>query len=88
MGGTIPYPTRQQEVEQLYTRFVNRQSTLPHPHSFYISKIKPYVENHSTNFPGRNEEQPDEVTEGRLEVERVLEFRNAPCTGKSQYLAR
>jgi len=53
---------------------------------FHISKIKPYVENDSTNFPGRHEEQPGEVTEGRWEVERVLEFRTAPRAGKSLYL--
>jgi len=56
--------------------------------TFHISKIKAYVENDSTNFPGRNEEQPGEVREGRWEVERVLEFRFAPRTGKSQYLVR
>jgi len=33
--------------------------------TFHICKIKPYVENDSTNFPGRHEKQPDEVTEGR-----------------------
>jgi len=32
--------------------------------TFHISKIKPYVENNSINFPGRHEEQPDEETEG------------------------
>jgi len=53
---------------------------------FHISKIKPYVENDSTNFPYRHEEQPGEVKEGRWEVERVLQFRTAPRTGKSQYL--
>ena len=33
--------------------------------TFHISKIKPFVENDSTNCPGHHEEQPDEVTEGR-----------------------
>jgi len=56
--------------------------------TFHISKIKPYVENDSTNFPGLHEEQPGEVTEGRWEVERVHEFLTAPRTGKSQYLVR
>jgi len=36
--------------------------------TFYISKIKPYIENHSTIFPGRHEEQPGEVMVGRCEV--------------------
>jgi len=54
--------------------------------TFHISKIKPHVENYSTNFPGRHKEQHGEVTEGRWEVEQVLEFRTAPRTGKSQYL--
>jgi len=37
--------------------------------TFHIRKIKPYVENDSTNFSGHHEEQPGEVTEGRWEVE-------------------
>jgi len=53
-----------------------------------MCKIKPYVENNLTNFPGRHEEQPGEVTEGRWEVERLLEFRTAPRSGKSQYFLR
>jgi len=52
----------------------------------HISKIKPYVENDSTNLPGRHEEQPGEVIEGRWEIEQVLEIRTAPRTGKGQYL--
>jgi len=54
--------------------------------TFHITNIKPYVENDSTNFPGRHEEQPSEVTEGRWKVERVLEFHTTPHTGKNQYL--
>jgi len=56
--------------------------------TFHISKIKPYIENDSTNFPGRHEEQPAEVTEGRWEVEQVLELSTASRTGKSQCLVR
>jgi len=33
--------------------------------TFHFSKIKPYVENHLTNFLGHHEEQPSEVTGGR-----------------------
>jgi len=70
-----------------YTLDLSTDSRLSLIHNtFHISKIKPYVENDSTNFPGHHEEQPGEVTEGRWEVERVVEFRTAPCTGKSQYL--
>jgi len=70
-----------------YTLDLSTDSRLSLSHNtFHISKIKPYVENDSTNFPGHHEEQPDEVTEGRWEVERVLEFRTTPPTGKSQYL--
>jgi len=65
----------------------DRRLSLIH-NTFHISKIKPCVENDSSNFPGRHEEPPGEVTEGRWEVERVLEFRTAPRTGKSQYLVR
>jgi len=72
-----------------YTLDLSTDSRLSLIHNtFHISKIKPYVENDSTNFPGRHDEQPGEVTEGRWEVERVLEFRTAPRTGKSQYLVR
>ena len=46
------------------------------------------MENDSTKFPGCHEEQPGEVTEGRWEVEGVLEFRTPARTGKSQYLVR
>jgi len=70
-----------------YTLDLSTDSRLSFIHNtFHISKIKPYVENDSTNFPGHHEEQPGEVSEGRWEVERVLEFRTAPRTGKSQYL--
>jgi len=31
MGRTVPHPTRQQEVEQLYTRPVNGQWTFSYP---------------------------------------------------------
>jgi len=72
-----------------YTLDLSTDSQLSLIHNtFHISKIKPYVENDSTNFPGRHEEQPGKVTEGRWEVERVLEFRTPPRTGKSQYLVR
>jgi len=72
-----------------YTLDLSKDSRLSLIHNtFHISKIKPYVLNDSTNFPGRHEEQPGEVREGRWEVERVLEFRTPPHTGKSQYLAR
>jgi len=64
---------------------MDRQLSLMH-NTFHISKIKPYVENNATNFLGDYEEQPGEVMEGRWEVEQVLEFRTAPCTGQSQYL--
>jgi len=67
-----------------YTLGLSTDSRLSLIHNtFHVSKIKPYVENDSTNFPGRHEEQPGEVTEGRWEVERVLEFRTTPRTGKS-----
>jgi len=56
--------------------------------TFHISKIKPYIENDSTNFPGRHEEQAVKVKDGRWEVERVFEFRTTPRTGQSQYLVR
>jgi len=70
-----------------YTLDLSTDSRLSLNHNtFHISKTKPYVENDSTNFSGRHEEQPSEVTEGRWEVNRVLEFRTAPRTGKSQYL--
>jgi len=53
--------------------------------TFHISKIKPYIANDSTNLSGCHEKQLGEVTEGRWKVERVLEFRTTPRTGKSQY---
>jgi len=56
-----------------YTLDVSTDSRLSLIHNtFHISKIKPYVENDSTNFPGRHEEQPGEIMEGRWEVEQVL----------------
>jgi len=52
-----------------YTLDLSTDSRLSLIHNtFHISKIKPYIENDSTNFPGRHEEQPGEVTEGRWEV--------------------
>jgi len=56
--------------------------------TFHISKIKPSLGNDSMNFPSRYDKQPGEVAEGRWEVERVIEFRTAPGTSKSQYLVR
>jgi len=56
-----------------YTLNLSTDSRLSLIHiTFHISKIKPYGENDSNNFPGRDEEQPVEVTEGRWEVEQVL----------------
>jgi len=80
-------PLRIQHVNRKRNNYTLDRSTdsrlsLIH-NTFHISKIKPYVENDSTNFPGRHEEQPGEVTEGRWEVERVLESRTAPGTGES-----
>jgi len=72
-----------------YTLDLSMDSRLSLIHNtFHISMIKPYIENDSTNFPGRHEEQPGEVGEGRWEVERVLEFSTAPRKSKSQYLVR
>jgi len=72
-----------------YTLDLSTDSWLSLIHNtFHISKIKPYIENDLTNFPGRHGEQPGEVTKGRWEVEWVLEFRTAPHTAKSQYLVR
>jgi len=49
-----------------YTLDLSTDSRLSLIHNtFHISKIKPYVENDSTNFPSRHGEQPGEVTEGR-----------------------
>jgi len=49
-----------------YTLDLSIESRLSLIHNtFHISKIKPYVENDSTNFPGHHEEQLGEVTEGR-----------------------
>jgi len=56
--------------------------------TLHISKSKPYVENDLTNLSSRYDGQPGEVTEGRMEVEQVLEFRTPPRTGKRQYLVR
>jgi len=65
MGRTLPHSTPQQEAYN-YTLNESMDSRLSVIHNtFHISKIKPYVENDSTNFPGRHEEQPGEVTEGR-----------------------
>ncbi|HWN09726.1 MAG TPA: chromo domain-containing protein, partial [Pyrinomonadaceae bacterium] len=46
------------------------------------------IDNNSSKFPGRATEQPGEVAEGRWEVEKILEYRTAPRTGKNQYLVR
>jgi len=43
---------------------MDSQISLIH-NTFHISKIKPYIENDTTKFPGHHEEQPGEVTEGR-----------------------
>jgi len=49
-----------------YTLDLSTDSRLSLIHNtFHISKIKPNIENDSTNFPGRHEKQPGEVTEGR-----------------------
>jgi len=85
-------PFRHQHVNKKrnnYTLDLSMDSRLSLIHNtFHINKIKLYAENNLTNFPYHHEEQPDEVTEGRWEVERVLEFRTAPNTGKSLYLVR
>jgi len=81
---------RIQHVNRKRNNFTHDLSTVSRlsliHNSFHIRKIKRYVKNDSTNYLGCYEEQPSEVTEGRWELERVLEFRTAPHTGKSQYL--
>jgi len=62
----------------------NHRLSLIH-NTFHISKIKPYFENDLTNLTGRYEKQSGEVTEGRWEVERVLQFHTTTRTGNSQY---
>ena len=67
-----------------YTLDLSTDSRLSLIHNtLHIRKIKPYVENESRNFSGLHKEKLGEVTEGRWEVERVLEFRTAPHTSTS-----
>ncbi|KAF8445133.1 hypothetical protein BGX38DRAFT_1271470 [Terfezia claveryi] len=53
--------------------------------SFHTSLLKPFFPNPIQLFPSRTLEQPGPVKEDRYEVERVLEFRSQPRTGKLQY---
>jgi hypothetical protein len=55
---------------------------------FHISKLKPYVKNNDSQFPQRELIKPGPVEEDRYEIEKVLEFRTAPRTGKPQYKVR
>jgi len=85
-------PFRIQHINKKWNNYILDMSTdsrlsLIH-NTFHISKIKLYIENDSTYFLGRHEKQPGNVIEGRWEVERVLKFRPAPRTSKSQYLVR
>jgi len=43
---------------------MDRRLSLIHK-TFHMGTIKPYVENDSTNFRGRHDEEPGEVTEER-----------------------
>jgi len=53
--------------------------------TFHTSLIKPYQPNNDNKFPTRKLEQLGPVKEGRYEVEKVVEFRTEPRTGKRQY---
>jgi len=59
----IQYVNRKRNNYMLYLSTDSRLS--PIDNTFHISKIKPYVEHDSINFPGHHEEQPGEVTKGR-----------------------
>jgi len=56
--------------------------------TFHTSLIKPYQPNNDNKFPTRKLGQPGPVKEGRYEVEKVVEFRTKPRTGKRQYKVR
>jgi len=56
--------------------------------SFNTSVIAPYHENPEHLFPGRTPTKPEAVSKDRYEVEKLLEFRSEPRTGKMQYLVK
>ena len=56
--------------------------------TFYISNVKPYVNNNSTLFLQRQLEKPGPVSQYRYEVKKVIEYRKAPRTCVPQYKFR
>ena len=52
---------------------------------FHTSLLKPFTPNNDIHFPERKLNRPGPVEEDRWEVEKVLEFRSQPKTGKPQY---
>jgi len=56
--------------------------------TFHTSLIKPNQPNNDNKFPTRKLEQPGPVEKGRYEVEKVMEFRTEPKSGKRQYKIR
>jgi len=55
---------------------------------FHTSLLKSYIPNNDNKFPLRKLDQPGPVQKGRWEVEKVVEFRTQPKTGKRQYKIR
>ena len=53
--------------------------------TFDISKVKPYMYNNSNLFPQRQWEKPGTVLQDRYEVEKVIEYCEAPQTRVPQY---
>jgi len=55
---------------------------------FHISELKPYHTNDPAKFPNRQLHEPLAVEKDKYAVNKLLEFRSEPKTGKKQYKVR
>ena len=56
--------------------------------NFHILVLKPYYRNDPSKFPNREAEKPPPVQDDKYLLEKVLEFRSRPGSGKREYKVR
>jgi len=83
--GPVPV-IKANNIRQTYTLNLSDYSELSKiTPTFHTSLIKPCQLNDNNKFPTRKLGQPEPVGKERYEVEKVVEFRTEPKTGKRQY---
>ena len=78
----LQYNSRNQNVNVDFSDFPELSNIST---KFHTSLLKPFTRNDEIYLPESELNRPGPVEEDRWEVEKVLEFRSQPKTGKPQY---